>query len=77
MKRKDLQLGDLFTLDDVTYFVTYIGKYGLTAYCLSTCINIPMSFKTDTYSNANPILIDRGNFSSLTAVQNAYPEFFI
>ena len=76
MKRRDLHLGDLFSLEDDTYLVTYVGKYGLTAYSLTKREN-SISFYTDTYGNAHPTLITRGNFTSIQDVQNAYPEFFI
>ena len=77
MKRRDLLLGDIFSLENDTYLVTYVGKYGLTAYSLTRRLESSISFSTDTYGKSHPILVTRGNFTSIQDVQNAYPEFFI
>lgn len=77
MKRRDLHLGDIFSLEDDTYLVTYIGNYGLTAYSLTRCCENSVPFYHDTYNNARPTLVARGNYTSIQDVQNTYPEIFI
>lgn len=73
MTYRDLLLGDLFSLKNCTYLVTYVGKYGLTVYSLIEHREYSLSFYTDFH----PILVNRGNFTSIEAIQNTYPEFFI
>ena len=72
-KLTKLAIGDIFKNNNFEFITTYVGRHGITAIMLLSSKSYSFSFS----SNHPVTFVKSTGLTTIEAIQNAYPEFFI